>query len=86
MDILAGALPVLTVLTADCPAEEKQQAKSSEQQLPILNERTSRTEHSVEISGQRTEHTATAGTFNLSDEMNDQKASVFHIPYRRKDA
>ena len=81
---LSGAILLLTVLTSVCRAENREQEQSSGEQQPPMVEKTAITEHSVNISGEKIDYTATAGTLILTDEEKDQKASVFYISYRRK--
>jgi len=78
------ALIIIFLFSTVCFAgENRTEKRSREEKLPPLEERTSVTEHSVDIYGNSTEYRATAGTLILTDEKN-QKASVFYISYRKK--
>lgn len=58
--------------------EEKPQDKK-----PVPEEKSSRTQHSITLDGQKIPYTATAGTILLKDEDGTVKASVFSIAYTR---
>lgn len=67
--------------TANAP-DPKQDAKAAEKR-PAPEEKSSRTQHSITLDGQRIPYTATAGTILLKDEEGTAKATVFYIAYTR---
>jgi carboxypeptidase C (cathepsin A) len=74
-------------LAAQPPAaapEAKAEAKGEEKdKKPAPEEKSSRTQHSITLDGQKIPYTATAGTILLKDEDGTAKASVFYIAYTR---
>src|SRR5947209_2001086 len=50
---------------------------------PKVEEKTSRTEHSIQINGQTIKYTALAGTMLLKKEDGTPTASIFYIAYTR---
>jgi carboxypeptidase C (cathepsin A) len=68
------------------PSAEKAKAAEAgkpEDKKPAPQEKSSRTQHSITLDGQRIPYTATAGTILLKDEEGTPKATVFSIAYTR---
>lgn len=77
------AVPLAAQPPAAAP-EAKAEAKSEEKdKKPAPEEKSSRTQHSITLDGQKIPYTATAGTILLKDEDGTAKASVFYIAYTR---
>ncbi|HYU35193.1 MAG TPA: peptidase S10 [Thermoanaerobaculia bacterium] len=79
-------------LTAQQPPASPPDAKTAEaakgqdkgqDKKPAPEEKSSRTQHSITLDGQKIPYTATAGTILLKDEDGTPKASVFSIAYTR---
>ena len=67
-------------LAADDHSEEGPQPSQAQSDI---RDRSSTTQHLVEIDGKRVAYTATAGTLVLRDEDGAAKASIFYIAYTR---
>jgi carboxypeptidase C (cathepsin A) len=83
---LLSLIPLLPApLTAQPPAAAaaRPEAAKSEDKKPAPVEKSSRTQHSLTLDGQRILYTATAGTILLKEEDGTAKASVFYIAYTR---
>jgi len=61
--------------------QEKPQEKTQDKLQDVLRDKTSRTQHSITLDGQKIAYTATAGTLVLADEEGKPKASFFYIAY-----
>jgi carboxypeptidase C (cathepsin A) len=58
-------------------------AKAPDDKKPPLEDRSTRTQHTITLDGQKIAYTATAGTLVLKDEDGTAKASVFYVAYTR---
>jgi carboxypeptidase C (cathepsin A) len=71
-------------LTAQPPAAAKAaESDKGQDKKPVPEEKSSRTQHSITLDGQKIPYTATAGTTLLKDEDGTVKATVFSIAYTR---
>lgn len=61
--------------------DEKKDEKKKDKPPPV--ERTSITQHRVEIDGRTIEYTATAGTLFLRDKDDEPRAAIFYVAYTR---
>ncbi|HEX7182256.1 MAG TPA: peptidase S10 [Thermoanaerobaculia bacterium] len=59
------------------------ETKTEKEKKPAPEEKSSRTQHTINLDGQRIAYTATAGTIVLKDDEGTPKASVFYIAYTR---
>ncbi|HEX3531279.1 MAG TPA: peptidase S10 [Thermoanaerobaculia bacterium] len=57
--------------------------KPPEEKKPPLEEKVSKTQHTLTLDGQTIAYTANAGTLILKDEDGTQKASVFYVAYTK---
>lgn len=95
-----AVLPLLGVLTfslfaqrgANRPAAPPGESPANSQaappapaQPPKVEEKTSKTEHSITINGQTIKYTAVAGTLLLKKEDGTPTASIFYIAYTKND-
>lgn len=64
-------------------AAQAAEAAKPQDKKPAPEEKSSRTQHSITIDGQKIPYTATAGTILLKDEDGTVKATVFSIAYTR---
>src|SRR5579864_9000966 len=60
-------------------------AQAAPPAAPKIEEKTSKTEHSIQISGQTIKYTAIAGTMVLKKEDGTPTASIFYIAYTKDD-
>lgn len=77
------AAPALAQPPAAGKSEEKPQGKQDQPDKKPPEEKSSRTQHSITLDGQKIPYTATAGTLLLKDEDGTAKATVFSIAYTR---
>src|SRR6185436_11531218 len=77
----SSAQPPAPAGDAKAAAADKGQDKSQDKKAP--EEKSSRTQHSITLDGQKIPYTATAGTILLKDEDGTAKATVFSIAYTR---
>ena len=89
--VAAGAAPATAQPPGHPPVHDRQgpgqgsgPGADREKKPPEIEEKSSTTEHSVTIGGERIGYTATAATLVLRTEEGDPQASVFHISYLRK--
>ena len=79
-----AALLLLTSLSLSAQSVETKETTTKEtKEKPKLEDKSTKTTHSVMIGGQRISYTATAGTMVIRDEEGKQKANVFYISYTR---
>jgi len=84
MHKLMLTLFLLTSLSAAAQNVETKETTTKEtKEKPKLEDKSTKTTHSVVIGGQRISYTATAGTMVIRDEEGKQKANVFYISYIR---
>lgn len=86
MKILRRTAATLLMLAAalTAAAQEKEEKKApADKPKPALEEKTSKTTHTVRIGGQPVTYTATAGTLVLKEEDGKPRASVFYIAYTK---
>jgi carboxypeptidase C (cathepsin A) len=91
--MLRRLLPSLSLLTllsfsssplwATAAPEDTAAAKAEAAPKPPLQDKLSRTQHSITLDGQKIAYTATAGTLVLADEEGKPKASFFYIAYTK---
>ena len=77
----SSAQPPAPAGDAKAAAADKGQDKSQDKKAP--EEKSSRTQHSITLDGQKIPYTAVAGTSLLKDEDGTAKATVFSIAYTR---
>ncbi|HEV3330523.1 MAG TPA: peptidase S10 [Bryobacteraceae bacterium] len=68
------------------PAGESEAAAPAAAPAPKAEEKTSKTQHSIQIGGQTIKYTAVAGTMLLKKEDGTPTASIFYIAYTKDDA
>ncbi len=85
--LLGAGIPLTAQPPAPPPdakaAETGQNQGKSQDKKPAPEEKSSRTQHSITLDGQKIPYTATAGTILLKDEDGTAKATVFSISYTR---
>ncbi len=75
-------LPVLLLCAMSASAfADDAPAKSNAQQLPVPQETTSVTQHSVVVNGQTIQYTATAGNLLIRNDQGDTVGSFFYVGY-----
>ncbi len=67
-------------------AGEKAGGESTQFPAPPAEEKTSKTQHTMQAGGQRIPYTAVAGTMVLKKEDGKARASIFYVAYTRDDA
>jgi carboxypeptidase C (cathepsin A) len=77
---------VVAVLLAVAALPAFGEEKKDEPKRPLVREDVVRTEHEVEIGGEKIAYVATAGTMALPDYQGKRRADLFFIAYERKDA
>ena len=86
---LIATLVLAAPLTAQQPPAAAKAAEAGkgedkpQDKKPVPEEKSSRTQHSITLDGQKIPYTATAGTTLLKDEDGTVKATVFSIAYTR---
>jgi carboxypeptidase C (cathepsin A) len=85
-----GTLALLLVLgqAVRLAAQEKKEAKAPEEKSETKappKEKSSVTEHTIQLDGQTIPYKATAGTILLKNEKGEPDASVFYVAYTRSD-
>jgi carboxypeptidase C (cathepsin A) len=70
--------------TAKPPAADKaKESKDKDKDAKTLEDKVSRTQHTITLGGQKIAYTATAGTLVLKDEEDKPRASFFYIAYTK---
>lgn len=67
------------------PAGEPPSGEQARRPAPPLEDKVSKTQHTLRIGGQEIKYTATAGTMVLKTEEDQAKATVFYIAYTKDD-
>ncbi|HXG59384.1 MAG TPA: peptidase S10 [Thermoanaerobaculia bacterium] len=80
---LLTTLLALTVSVTALAQEKKEEKKEPEKAKPALEDKSSKSTHTVRIGGQPLTYTATAGNLVLRDEEGKARASLFYIAYTR---
>lgn len=77
--LFAGPLAAQPPTQPPKPAAQEKDAEKK----PTPEEKTSRTQHSITLDGEKIPYTATAGTILLKEEDGTAKATIFYIAYTR---
>lgn len=80
------AAPLSAQSIAQTPAQTPKPAAAEEkdkEKRPAPEEKSSRTQHSITLDGEKIPYTATAGTILLKEEDGTAKATIFYIAYTR---
>src|SRR4051794_23511258 len=80
--IFLVALPVYSQRGGNRGAPQQAEA-AAPATAPKLEEKTSKTEHSIQINGQNLKYTAVAGTLLLKKEDGTPTASIFYTAYTK---
>src|SRR5689334_13711817 len=82
--VLACLTPsLLPAAPADMPADAKKENKEEKKPPVPPEEKSSRTQHSITLDGQKIAYTATAGNYLMKDEDGTVKSSIFYVAYTR---
>ncbi|HZF08857.1 MAG TPA: peptidase S10 [Thermoanaerobaculia bacterium] len=84
--LLLIALAFLTpslLPAADAPAEAKKEEKAPPKPPTMPEEKSSRTQHSITLDGQKIAYTATAANYLMKEEDGTPKASIFYVAYTK---
>jgi carboxypeptidase C (cathepsin A) len=77
------AMPLTAQPPSGAPKPGAEEKGAEKEKKPAPEEKTSRTQHSITLDGQKVPYTATAGTLLLKEEDGTAKATVFYIAYTR---
>src|SRR5580692_9816203 len=79
----------LAILATGLFAQKPDDAKPADAKTPdkpVPAEKSSVTDHTIQLAGQSISYTATAGTILLKNEKNEPTASLFYVAYTRSGA